>query len=627
MHVTQPQDELTTCVLQAVQGLSVSGKAELLLQRALTLIAEGRYGEEVERYLDVYLRTHGLSLEQKARAHLARGRARRTRGENLSSQALQDFKSVIAVDPENREALYHLKCLNQLTPQHQSYRERTGPTPAHRRAPPEVWSRIASFIPRYHLRTWLSVSGFHREVALTQLFRTLDLYFGDEDNLHRGMDVFDRVKHDSRFASRVLTLRIHWSFEEGDMLDVMLRIFRDAMPAFTALTEFEWIGYPELRKELVSFVLSSHPRLQSLGLMGWHFDAEGVSGFTHLKKFTLRAEDDDGFADMGEVRTVLDANAATLKHLCLGAYLLRDHSWDPAFQSATIWGLTHLDLVDTRISHFVFSKIAHAQQLRSLTLHGTFEEPSSASVVFGSDHIIDGQHTFLPRLRAFRFVLVGHDEDHGLFQNVCQFLRDRGELRRLDLGRCPWEMVSTLLPSLPHLTTLRAHIPRLNWSLVHSFKTLLPLGMRALHFACVDTEVPIEEYAPLFKPFRELQMLHLQHSLRKRPQIANMMSSKEHAEQLTLWNEAAKSVASVIPSLDFFGWNGEHHVIVRTDSSNLEAKSEGARERVTVKLKELPSRRRLDCSKGVDLGSADAWWMERKDVPIDYELPSSEATN
>jgi len=40
---------------------------------------------------------------------------------------------------------------------------------------------------------------------------------------------------------------------------------------------------------------------------------------------------------------------------------------------------------------------------------------------------------------------------------------------------------------------------------------------------------------------------------------------------------------------------------------------------VSVELKELPVRRRLDCGKGVDLGSEDAMWMERKDVPIDYE--------
>lgn len=36
--------------------------------------------------------------------------------------------------------------------------------PASHRAPPEIWDRIANFIPRYHLRTWLFVSAFHRYV-------------------------------------------------------------------------------------------------------------------------------------------------------------------------------------------------------------------------------------------------------------------------------------------------------------------------------------------------------------------------------------------------------------------------------------------------------------------------------
>ncbi len=31
--------------------------------------------------------------------------------------------------------------------------------------------------------------------------------------------------------------------------------------------------------------------------------------------------------------------------------------------------------------------------------------------------------------------------------------------------------------------------------------------------------------------------------------------------------------------------------------------------------------RRLDCGKGADLGGEDAAWLERKDVPIDYETP------
>ena len=121
-------------------------------------------------------------------------------------------------------------------------------------------------------------------------------------------------------------------------------IFRTTLPSFRELREFEWIGYPELRADMVQAVLASHSHLRSLGLIGWHFDAVGVSHFRNLRKFTLRAEDDDGFADMGEVRTVLDKNERTLTHLTLGAYLARNHSWDSAFQSSTIRNLTHLDL-------------------------------------------------------------------------------------------------------------------------------------------------------------------------------------------------------------------------------------------------------------------------------------------
>ena len=44
-----------------------------------------------------------------------------------------------------------------------------------------------------------------------------------------------------------------------------------------------------------------------------------------------------------------------------------------------------------------------------------------------------------------------------------------------------------------------------------------------------------------------------------------------------------------------------------------------------IDVKERPARRRLDCGKGVDRGGADAAWLERKDVPMDYEVPGLEA--
>jgi hypothetical protein len=188
---------------------------------------------------------------------------------------------------------------------------------------------------------------------------------------------------------------------------------------------------------------------------------------------------------MGEVRTVLDQNLLGLRHLCLGAYLKRDHSWDSAFQSGTIKNLTHLDLVDTRISHIVLTRIAHAHNLQSLTLHGTFEEPASAGVIFGSDHIIDGQHTFLPHLEAFRFVLVGHDNELSLFQSVTRFLRGRKKLRRLDLGNCPWELVLKVLGDLTGLRVLRVRVPELGQDMLRSLIQTIPEEMVAIHLATV----------------------------------------------------------------------------------------------------------------------------------------------
>ncbi|EIN05157.1 hypothetical protein PUNSTDRAFT_92032 [Punctularia strigosozonata HHB-11173 SS5] len=614
MSTPAPQDELTTTALRALKTVSATSKAHFLLETALALINQGQYGAEVENYLEVYLRTPGLTNDELVRALLARAKARRTAGEGLLSKAEQDLLTVSKLDPSNKEIRRFVRS-EQLI--------HFADSPASHRAPPEVWDRIASYIPRFHLRTWLFVSAFHRNIALRIIFHTVDLYFGeDQDNLNRSLDIFDRVKDDKSFANRIKVLRLHWACEQGDMLDLMIRIFRTTLPEFKALRSFEWIGYPEVGKDLVQVLLASHSHLEALGLIGWHFDAEGVSAFSGLRKFTLRAEDDDGWADMGEIRTVLDVNEHTLRHLCLGAYLARDHSWDSAFQSTTIQNLTHLDLVDTRISHIVLARIAHAHNLQSLTLHGTFEEPRSASVVFGSDHLIEGRHTFLPHLQAFRFVLVGHDDEFGLWQNVAQFIKHRRKLRRLDLGNCPWELVSEVLPGLVGLRVLRVRIANLTQVVVQNLVQRLPKEMVAIHLATVACDQTLDHYASLFAPFHTLSLLHLHKANKKRPQLSHM-SEKEYHVQSQLWHTCLQQIAVSVPSLDFVGWHGEHWVIVRGTSAG--EKSEESEICKNVELKELPARKRLDCGTGVDLGSEDAAWLERKDVPMDYEMPGLEA--
>lgn len=94
------------------------------------------------------------------------------------------------------------------------------------------------------------------------------------------------------------------------------------------------------------------------------------------------------------------------------------------------------------------------------------------------------------------------------------------------------------------------------------------------------------------------------------------MSDKEFKVQTDCWYAAARHVAIAVPSLDFVGWHGEHYVAVRNGDPDPSSPS--------LELKELPVRKRLDCGCGVDLGGADAAWLERTDVPIDYEKPGLE---
>ena len=120
------------------------------------------------------------------------------------------------------------------------------------------------------------------------------------------------------------------------------------------------------------------------------------------------------------------------------------------------------------------------------------------------------------------------------------------------------------------------------------------------------------------------------------------MHGKELQLQTDAWLAHAREVALAVPSIDYVGWHGEHFVVVRhnhnhnhhirghhhSSASGGACNDKGdaaANGGVCVEIKELPVRRRLDCGKGVDLGSDDAMWMERKDVPIDYEMSGLES--
>jgi len=90
------------------------------------------------------------------------------------------------------------------------------------------------------------------------------------------------------------------------------------------------------------------------------------------------------------------------------------------------------------------------------------------------------------------------------------------------------------------------------------------------------------------------------------------MSEKDLQAQTDAWFANARSIAQTVRSLDFVGWHREHFAVVRNRGGDV------------AELKELPVRKRLDCGQGVDLGGLDGAWLERKDVPVDWETPGLE---
>ena len=64
-------------------------------------------------------------------------------------------------------------------------------------------------------------------------------------------------------------------------------IFTTALPEFKALRDFEWIGYPEMRMDMVQTVLASHKHLHGLGLMYVYFAFFSYTFFFTLTSYSV----------------------------------------------------------------------------------------------------------------------------------------------------------------------------------------------------------------------------------------------------------------------------------------------------------------------------------------------------
>lgn len=81
---TNSREKCGTCA-----GMPVVGLVRILTPRIIIDASASRYGDQVENYLEVYLRTPNLSKEDMTKALMVRGNARKSQGERLIDKALQ----------------------------------------------------------------------------------------------------------------------------------------------------------------------------------------------------------------------------------------------------------------------------------------------------------------------------------------------------------------------------------------------------------------------------------------------------------------------------------------------------------------------------------------------------------
>jgi hypothetical protein len=88
-----------------------------------------------------------------------------------------------------------------------------------------------------------------------------------------------------------------------------------------------------------------------------------------------------------------------------------------------------------------------------------------------------------------------------------------------------------------------------------------------------------------------------------------------------MWNQSICRVIKAAPSLDYIGWHGKFFAIVRrTRNSHSGRNFDGD----AIETHQLSSWKRMNVGTGKDFGDNDVTWLERRDVPMHYDLSLDE---
>ncbi|KAJ7579284.1 hypothetical protein C8J56DRAFT_341215 [Mycena floridula] len=423
---------LDASIRDVVAEFSANQKGDLLLYAMQSLKYEGRSRTVFENAIQSCLQSH-LSPQLLARAHILRGRARLEAGSTLGAR--DDFQAALEAEPDNPEAkaLLHHRSV--------AVEKLLAPLPPTRgQLSTEIWREIALFLPRQDLKALLFVPHPLSRVASQLLFRRLDLHFSgwhedepswgsardrlDKDSgnryAQRSADILTRVITDVSFASVVRSLNVYAlkPDKEGSM-GFQTGILANALPKLVNLKHVHISAEGEAVVPVLSILQGCAPRLRGLSLQipDGNFEL-GTLDFKHLAHLSYET-------NSGNASTFISQNRSTLRTICL-----ENPVWSFPADILSIRNLTHIHF----LGHFptnnqaIADILTNGRQLESLSLSCFLDcLPSSQFRSLAQS---------LPFLRHFSFSVYGMNRrlnDHDLFPAICDFLRNRSQLKTLSL--------------------------------------------------------------------------------------------------------------------------------------------------------------------------------------------------
>ncbi|GBE86830.1 hypothetical protein BKA93DRAFT_788175 [Sparassis latifolia] len=486
MNVFNPKI-LDASIRDVTSGLADEQKVDVLLyaighldfQRSRTLI---------ENAVQSCLLINKLSPANATKARLMRAKARLASG--LHVGAHQDLRAILALEPEHPGA-------KELMLQHVGDPGKSSVEP---NSTPgfstEVWREIASWLPPADLKTLLLVPHVLSRIASQLLFQKIDIYFTSEKwESQRSADILTRIITDPEFAKHVRTLRIFYQGRDIFPMTFQTGMLSNALPMLVNLKNVHCAMRWRDLLAVVKILDNVNIRLRGLSLM----PSDGTSDlrlpkFRHITQFSIVSKG----GSPSQVNDFLLQNKTSIR-----AIAIHNLSWTFPSEVISIRNLTHLDFLGAfPLDSGVFAEILqNGHQIESLRLQCVLDcAPSSQFRDFPRS---------LPFLRHFAFSLLGYSlNDHDLFPAVSDFLRDRKDLRTLQLTvpsadyaqrRLGYDAtVWGVLPSLVGLKSLTATLPKDVAAAVAMW--LVPRGVEALSLLAASSSTEALGFVSQLRP-------------------------------------------------------------------------------------------------------------------------------